>query len=56
MKRHRDTMAFWSEADVDDSIVTDGILLLSMHGKDLMDNDKLVPTIIHLFDFDDDKV
>lgn len=55
IRRHKDTMAFWTEADVDDSIVTEGILLLSMHGQDLMDNDKLVPTIIHMFDFDNEK-
>jgi hypothetical protein len=54
VRRHNDTMAFWTEADADDTIKTDGILLLSMHGKDLMDNDKLVPTIIHLFDFDNE--
>jgi hypothetical protein len=54
IRRHRDTMAFWSEADADDTIKTDGILLLSMHGSDLMDNEKLVPTIIHMFDFDNE--
>jgi hypothetical protein len=54
IQRHKDTMAFWTEADVDDSITTDGILLLSMHGRDLMDNEKLVPTIIHMFDFDNE--
>ena len=54
VKRHRDTMAFWTEADVDDSITTNGILLLSMHGRDLLDNEKLVPTIIHMFDFENE--
>jgi len=54
IQRHKDTMAFWTEADVDDIIQTENILLLSMHGRDLMDNDKLVPTIIHMFDFDND--
>ena len=54
IQRHKDTMAFWTKADVDDSITTDGILLLSMHGSDLMDNEKLVPTIIHMFDFDNE--
>ena len=54
VKRHADTMAFWTEADVDDSITTDGILLLSMHGSDLLDNEKLVPTIIHMYDFDNE--
>lgn len=54
MQRHKDTMAFWTEADVDDTIDTEGILLLSMHGRDMMDDEKLVPTIIHMFDFDND--
>ncbi|KAL3796432.1 hypothetical protein HJC23_004229 [Cyclotella cryptica] len=54
IQRHRDTMAFWTEADVDDTMETEGILLLSMHGRDLMDNEKLVPTIIHMFDFEND--
>eukprot|EP00956_Cyclotella_meneghiniana_P007259 scaffold9907_cov75-Cyclotella_meneghiniana.AAC.2 len=54
VQRHKDTMTFWTEADVDNSITTDGVLLLSMHGSDLMDNEKLVPTIIHMFDFDNE--
>jgi len=49
---HRDTMAFWTKANVDDTMETVGILLLSMHGRDLMDNEKLVLTIIHMFDFE----
>eukprot|EP00585_Thalassiosira_rotula_P010068 CAMPEP_0196135990 /NCGR_PEP_ID=MMETSP0910-20130528/4442_1 /TAXON_ID=49265 /ORGANISM="Thalassiosira rotula, Strain GSO102" /LENGTH=582 /DNA_ID=CAMNT_0041396199 /DNA_START=13 /DNA_END=1758 /DNA_ORIENTATION=+ len=52
-KRHRDTIAFWSDADIDNSIVTDEILLLSMHGRDLEEDDKLVPTILRMFDFHD---
>eukprot|EP00580_Thalassiosira_gravida_P021347 CAMPEP_0201679358 /NCGR_PEP_ID=MMETSP0494-20130426/48263_1 /ASSEMBLY_ACC=CAM_ASM_000839 /TAXON_ID=420259 /ORGANISM="Thalassiosira gravida, Strain GMp14c1" /LENGTH=595 /DNA_ID=CAMNT_0048162831 /DNA_START=113 /DNA_END=1900 /DNA_ORIENTATION=- len=52
-KRHRDTIAFWSDADIDNTIVTDNVLLLSMHGKDLEEDDKLVPTILRMFDFDD---
>jgi hypothetical protein len=47
-------MAFWTEANVDDTMETVGILLLSMHGRDLMDNEKLVLTIIHMFDFEND--
>ena len=50
--RHHDAMVFWTEADIDNSIKTDDILLLAMHGSDLMDNSKLVPTIMRLFDFD----
>ena len=50
-RRHRDTIAFWTKADIDNSIMTDKVLLLSMHGSDLKDEDKLVPTIMRLFDF-----
>jgi len=52
-RRHDDTIAFWSDADIDNSIVTDDILLLSMHGKDLEEDDKLVPTLLRMFDFND---
>ena len=51
---HRDTMAFWTKANVDDTMETVGILLLSMHQRDLMDNEKLVLIIIHMFDFEND--
>jgi len=47
-------MAFWTKANVDDTMETVGILLLSVHGRDLMDNEKLVLTIIHMFDFEND--
>ncbi|KAL9182046.1 hypothetical protein ACHAXT_012389 [Thalassiosira profunda] len=50
-KRHADTVRFWREADVDNSIMTDDVLLLSMHGEDLRDNAKLVPTLEKMFDF-----
>ena len=53
IKRHEDTMAFWTEADIDNSLRTDDILLLSMHGSDIMDNEKLVPTLLHMFEFED---
>jgi len=52
-RRHRDTIAFWTEADIDDSVMTDEILLLSMHGSMMEDTDKLVPTIMRIFDFSD---
>ena len=47
-------MAFWTEANEANTMETVGILLLSMHGRDLMDNKKLVLTIIHMFDFEND--
>mmetsp|Transcript_12913 Transcript_12913/g.27457 ORF Transcript_12913/g.27457 Transcript_12913/m.27457 type:complete len:732 (-) Transcript_12913:141-2336(-) len=53
LEKHQRTMAFWTEADIDDSISTDDILLLSMHGEDLLDMDKLVPTVQRMFDFED---
>ncbi|KAL7473165.1 hypothetical protein ACHAXS_013563 [Conticribra weissflogii] len=53
LERHRRTTAFWAEADLDDSISVDDVLLLSMHGQDLLDLDKLVPTVMRMFDFDD---
>ncbi|KAL7534053.1 hypothetical protein ACHAXR_006667 [Thalassiosira sp. AJA248-18] len=51
LRRHRDTIDFWTNADIDNSIITQDILLLSMHGSDLKDNAKLVPTIMRIFDF-----
>ena len=52
-KRHADTINFWKRADIDNSIMADDILLLSMHGSDLADTAKLVPTIMRMFDFTD---
>lgn len=51
VRRHRDTIDFWNTADIDNSIMKDEILLLSMHGSDLKDNGKLIPTIMKIFDF-----
>jgi hypothetical protein len=50
--RHRDNIAFWESADIDSLIVND-IVLLSMHGSSLKDKNNLIPTIMHIFDFDD---
>lgn len=52
-RRHDDTIAFWTEADIDNSIMTDDILLLSMHGSVLKDTDKLIPTIMRMFNFNE---
>ncbi len=51
--RHRDTISFWESADIDNSIMVNNILLLSMHGSSLKDKNNLIPTIMHIFDFDD---
>ena len=51
---HRDTMAFWTDANVDSMMETVGTLLLSMHRRDSLNNEKLVMTIIHMFDFEND--
>lgn len=52
-RRHRDTISFWESADIDNTIMVNDILLLSMHGSSLQDKNKLIPTIMHVFDFDD---
>ncbi|KAL7544624.1 hypothetical protein ACHAWF_007997 [Thalassiosira exigua] len=52
-RRHRDTIAFWSAADLDGTVAADDVLLLSMHGSDLKDDAKLVPAILRTYDFDD---
>ena len=52
LKRHRDTIHFWKAADIDNTILgTSSIQLLSMSGSILSDNTKLIPTIMHMFNF-----
>jgi len=52
-RRHDDAISFWTEADIDNTLNTQDVLLLSMHGHDLQDDSKLIPTILRIFDFDD---
>lgn len=47
--RQEDCEEFWEKADFDNSLDTD-ILLLGMHGSDLSDREKLVPTLEFMFE------
>ena len=52
-RRHRDAISFWRSSDIDGDLMGyDNVLLLSMDGYVLGDDDKLVPTIMRMFDFE----
>ena len=52
-RRHRDAISFWRSSDIDGDLMGyDDVLLLSMDGYVLSDDDKLVPTIMRMFDFE----